>query len=261
MNKIKNLIKNKLILSIFIMLLLIFNTILTVGCSSKSNNLNKYVIHATGGFDEEIYLNSKDSMLHYIKKGYKLFEVDFIYTQDGKIVCSHEFEGFNTENNIPTYSEFMSNKVYGKYQTMDVEILCDIIKKYPKIKIIFDTKETDKIKIFQDLYNQFVEYGINVEKNLIVQVYSYSMYLSVKDYNVYEFWFTNYSMMYPQQLIINYFKNEKKVTTIVLSNNFYAKFLQEGIKLSKKIAVHGTSVQFSKKNTINYNVDYIFIHQ
>ena len=148
MNKI---LKNKkliIILSITTLIVTVV-TILLVAVLNKSKDKIKYVMHASGGFEDKIYLNSIESFEHNLEQGNTLFEVDFIYTKDGHIVCSHEFEniGNYSLSNKPTYTQFNQSLIYGKYHALTIDYIVEKVKENPKIKIIFDSKAGNKIKI------------------------------------------------------------------------------------------------------------------
>lgn len=254
------------IIAVVLIASIVFSIIIVL-LKEKNKNTPNYVIHATGGFGQEIYLNSQESLNYYIEQGFTLFEVDFLYTKDNAIVCSHEFENMGefSKSNRPTYDEFMSTLIHGKYHPLNLGTLIETVKQNPQVTIIFDTKESDKLAIFQDLYSKLRNFDFDTKKNLIAQFYTNSGYQAIKDYEVKEFWFTNYAPnnthRYTQQQIVEYFGTEKNVTTIVLSNFCYPQFKEEGIIFDKKIAVHGIEQIYTKSNTTYFTeVDYIFIH-
>jgi len=253
------------IISALLIIIIILGVFLNLQQRSESETekpLSRFVMHASGGLDNKKYLNSKESFEHHIKKGERLFEIDFAYTADKKIVCTHEFENignFSFEH-PPTYAEFNSAKILGEYTPLSVDYLVSAVKKNPNIVIVFDTKHNNKVELFNELYTTLRNKGFNTSKNLITQVYNYNDYKILKDLEVREFWFTNYVAIYPQDLINIYFSNEEKVTTIVLSYNVYSRFLNEDFKLTKDIAIHGTSQELTKENSTNLDVRYIFVH-
>ena len=58
------------------------------------------IAHAGGGYKNLTYTNSIDS-LQLNKKNYELFELDFFLTDDGKLVCAHDWS-----INLKTFSQF-----------------------------------------------------------------------------------------------------------------------------------------------------------
>jgi len=242
--------------------LLILTFILTLSNKHQEIDKSKYVMHASGGLNKQIYLNSKESLENYINQGFRLFEVDFAYTSDKQIVCTHKFENIpNYDGSTkPTFEEFNSHLVGGKFHPLDLNFLITTFNKHPDAKLIFDTKEPNAITIFEDLYIKLKSFKFKVEEQLIAQVYSKDGFHFLKDFKVKEFWFSNYMAKYPQQTIKSYFENEPLVTTIVLDQTFFETFSSQGLKLNKKIAVHSYKSILTIKNSKKLKCDYIFVH-
>lgn len=230
--------------------------------SSKENGTHPtYIMHASGSFGEEVYLNSQDSMDYYISQGETIFEIDFIYTKDGKLVCSHEFENLAdySLDNPPTYEQYLNTLVCGKYQPLTLAYLVKTLKDNPQIVIIFDTKQDVKIQVFNELYTILKSYDVDTKSQLIAQTYSYLDFLLLKDYDIKELWFTNYHAKYSQATINQYFGDEETIATIVLSYEFYNSYLQQGLIINKPIAIHSSKLALTKQNTVNLDVKYVFI--
>ena len=77
----------------------------------------EYIVHGAGGLDGNSYLNSQEGFIYYVQNGYKYIELDFLYTSDGQIVCSHFFEHSDELNfySRPTFEQFSSTLLEGKY--------------------------------------------------------------------------------------------------------------------------------------------------
>jgi len=253
---------NKQIIVLLITILLVIVPVLSVIVFSI-NYEERYVMHASGGYEGQKYLNSVESFDYHISQGNTLFEIDFLYTSDGQIVCSHGFEniGGYSLSNKPTYEQFKQSLVNGKYKPLLIDHIVKKIKINPQVKIIFDSKESDKVKIFSELYDILLEQGFNPARNLILQIYNYQDYLILKDYKVKEFWFTNYMAGYSQSKINEYFGNESKITTIVMPYQTYLNYVKSGLIIKKDIAVHGINYFLTKENSKDIDVKYVFVHQ
>ena len=231
--------------------------------NQKIEDSHKFVIHAGGGFNNISYLNSQEGMQHYAEMGYTLFELDFIYTSDNLIACSHIFEHSSAYSfgKRPTYNTFVKDLNKLGFEPINFSFIKTITKLYPNITIIFDTKEVDKLPIFDEVYQNLLEIGFDVENHLIAQVYDYDNYNAIKNYKVKEFWFTNYLAKLSQNEIYRTFASEEKITTIVLPVSQYERFMSEGYGLNKKLALHSTDIIFTRKaHAKKYkNVDYLFI--
>lgn len=193
------------------------------------------VIHAGGGGD---YLNCYEFTEEYASEGAEYIELDFAFTSDGYLVCSHQFEHCSGSiKNKPTLAEFMNSDL-GGYTPLTAETLMQIMSEYPGFKVVFDTKESDMFSVLDELEKVAAAAGINCYERFIVQFYSYSDYIRLKDTPFSELWFTNYKANYTGLTLQRCFGGEDRVTTIVMSqfnwmfkNTFY-------MVRGKQIAVH-----------------------
>lgn len=144
-----------------------------------------FVAHATGSLDGYTYLNSKESLLNSLDNGYKYIELDLAYTSDSIIVCVHNWEQFNKTTvpnicgkdsdlymRIPTYSEFKTRKIYGKFTPLSLQDVISIQKKRPF------TIVTDIICNAEALNSYFEK---NDRKNVMVEAFSEEAYHSLKE--------------------------------------------------------------------------------
>ncbi len=139
----------------------IFLLVCLWGCASQDYTFsyddivkdNQYFVHALGGDNGYTYLNSIDVMKKKYEEGFRLFEGDATLTSDGKLVMTHRWNKANIEtylglvydenNPAPTYDEFMSWKLQGKYNaTSFVEIL-DFMREHKDIVLMLDSGLTE----------------------------------------------------------------------------------------------------------------------
>jgi len=64
----------------------------------------KRIAHTGGGFDSRTYTNSYQALNRNVANGFEYFEIDFVFTSDGHLVCLHDWEnnfvrtfGFSTD--------------------------------------------------------------------------------------------------------------------------------------------------------------------
>lgn len=223
-----------------------------------------YVIHAGGGMDGTPYLNSQEGFLQNVQNGQKYIEVDFLYTSDDKIVASHLFEhndGFNLKNR-PTYDEFTSYKLEGKYTGMTFEWLLDQLEIFDDINIIFDTKESDSLSLLQDMVQIASARNFDIYSRFIVQVYSLENYHDMKEHFDFDrYWYTNYKTEYSPMEIKKNFADYDDIDTIVLWTSDWWVVNQTGIDLGKDIAVHTVHSQSAVNFLATHGVDYIYVDQ
>lgn len=213
------------------------------------------VIHAGGGG----YLNCEEVTLANIEAGYRYIELDFLYTSDGELVCSHRFEfgGYSLENR-PTYEEFIHIPLNGGYTGLTLQGLVSLLKAHGDFKVIFDTKESDAVSVLRTVQSACIRENVDFYERFIVQLYSREDYLALKGEGFCEFWFTNYKACYSSEKIEKYFGDDDRVTTIVLSARDWAQKRPFNLPSGKKIAVFTV-------NDVNYicflgarGVDFIY---
>lgn len=149
--------------------------------------------HSFGEIDGDTYTGSLEAFLENYQKGQRVFEVDFSLTSDEKMVLCHDWDmkiqmGVSSVN-IPTQEEFLSIPILNKYTPLSLEDLYDLMKEYPDIWIVTDTKDLSPETIekqFTIIRNTALDMNMpEMLDRLVVQLYAEEMYQVVK--NVYPF--------------------------------------------------------------------------
>lgn len=111
---------------------------------------NKIMAHALGGYDGNIYNNTEEALVNAIQNGFKFIEVDMTLTSDNKLVCTHGFDDLTCERTgvlyykeVPTYNQFITTKLHGKYKPIKVGTLIEYMRKYPDLLLEIDLKDQD----------------------------------------------------------------------------------------------------------------------
>ncbi len=220
----------------------------------------EYIMHASGGYENHSYLNAQQSFLYYAENGNNLVELDFLYTADGEIFCSHYmeyFEDFDFENR-PTLEEVKNSKLLGKYDAITFDWLMDTLETYPNIKIVFDTKETDSKALLNDMIAEALDADFDIKNRFIIQVYSKENYEDLQSLDFAEYWFTNYKAYYMPYQVNEYFGDKENVTTIVLYTTFWRLFTSFNYQTEKKVAVHTVNDPAEISFYTARGVDYIY---
>lgn len=159
---------------------------------------NKYMAHAGGGYEGNIYNNTKEAIINSIENGFKFIEVDMTLTSDDKLVCFHGWDKSTykaTEivyNGIPTYDEFMEWKIQGKYSTIDVNAVIDIMKEHPDLLVEIDLKKFGRARTKRAV-TQLVEsadYDEQILDRILMQFTSETAYFAIKE--IYDFKYYQY---------------------------------------------------------------------
>ncbi len=113
-------------------------------------NKTQKVAHAGGAIDGHVHNNSLEALNKSYSEGIRIFEIDFSYTSDGHLVLTHGFTEndyanvwgipYDEEKSIMDYKTFKKTKMFGKYTTMDLEMLVEFMKTHEDVYVIPDIK-------------------------------------------------------------------------------------------------------------------------
>ena len=168
---------------------------------NKNDNL-PIIAHAGGGYENQTYTNSIDT-LEYNKNNYNLFELDFFLTNDGKLVCSHDWNDFlESINKFESYVETKKG-----YKPCTYKSLNEWLIQNPKKRIVTDFKNNN-LSGLKFIAKNFENY----EQKFIPQIYTPSEYKKVKKIGYNDIIWTLY----------RYEKNNKKIIKFAKKMNLYA---------------------------------------
>ncbi|WP_286812499.1 MULTISPECIES: hypothetical protein [unclassified Maribacter] len=131
------------------------------------DNIDRYIAHAGGEINGVKSTNSKHALDENYKKGFRFFELDIIETSDGKLVAAHDWDMWArftdyTGTLPPTHAQFMKQKIYGDYTTLDMEGINTWFKQHPDATLI-----TDKVNDPLAFANAFID-----KDRLIMELFS-----------------------------------------------------------------------------------------
>ena len=146
---------------------------------TKQRSINfrgNYITHALGAIDGVAYTNSLDAFLDNYRQGCRVFEVDFDLVDDHLICCHDEtmFKRF-VGNQDYTYENFMRSKLLGKYTTLDIQGVSQLLRDYQDIWIITDTKYSDPESV-QKIFSMIKTACAGNLNRIIPQIYNQAMY-------------------------------------------------------------------------------------
>lgn len=166
------------------------------------------IMHALGGIDGAIYTNAREALENSYQNGRYLMECDMVLTADGEIAACHDWGFWNqmaNKNNsggglddyVPTLEVFKERRFRGKYTPLSGDDLVQIMKEYPDLYIITDTKYIEPEEVRQE-FEALVDTAVrnNCEEVLdrfVVQIYREYMYGIVNEIYPFPNWiFTLY---------------------------------------------------------------------
>ena len=126
------------------------------------------IAHAMGGLEGRAYTNSLEAFHHSYDLGYRIFEVDMALTPEGALVLTH--------NGAGPYDEFMRGT--GEYTRLDIRDLIALMREYPEIVVITDTKYAQREEYllqFTRILEAAGQADASILQRIVPQVYSVEM--------------------------------------------------------------------------------------
>ncbi len=169
---------------------------------------SQLIAHAMGGIDGVTITNSKEAFLYNYENGFKVFEVDFLYTDDLELIAIHDFynpylttEGYEYGYEVKdglTYDEFKENSIFGYYTPLSFEDIANLMVEHEDMYIVTDTKYTEDTFIRKQ-FNDIVEIANGIDPSIldriVPQIYNYEMYYKINEiYDFKEYIFTLYQL-------------------------------------------------------------------
>jgi len=207
---------------------------------SLSTN-DRLIAHAMGGIDGLSYTNSLEAFTRNYNAGYRVFEVDLIFTSDDKLIAKHDWNVAG--RNAPlTYAEFMNSKINGRYTPLSFEDVVLLLHKFKDIYIITDTKETDRVnveKAFRTICNVSAKIDPSVLDRVIPQIYNQDMYDWIKAvYNFKDIIYTLYQSSDSDEQVLD-FVSANNISKITMSTSrFNEDFTAKLAKINVITYVH-----------------------
>ncbi len=248
-----------------------------------------YIAHAMGGIDGFVYTNSIEAFKANYDKGYRLFEVDLLFTSDDVLVARHEwtetdYERFEQldfidlteiemnerEEYVPTLEQFLSMKINGQYTPMTFDDLLQLMQEYPDTIFITDTKWSDDESV-EKAFTAIVEQTKKVDESLlsriIPQLYTIEMFDIIEDINEFEqYVYTMYQEVQRSNYDVIEFINEHDKIVFVTMPQFLASvwgtprfdLIVQLQYLKKPLFFHTINDEFILEELLNYGASGVY---
>lgn len=204
-----------------------------------------YIAHAMGGIDGYDYTNSVEAFKYNYDKGFRIFEVDLLFTSDDELVARHEwsetdYERFeqldlinlstieknDRDEYIPTLEQFLNMKINGKYTPMTFDDVIRLLQEYDDIIFVTDTKWSDEESVeksFTAIVNQVKEVDEMLLTRIIPQLYTIEMYDIVeKIYGFENYVYTMYQETHRSNYEVIEFINKNEEIAFITMPQFFA---------------------------------------
>lgn len=147
----------------------------------NSNIDMSFILHAGGVTpDGKIGSNSIEAIEYSYLRGYRVFEIDFCWTEDNKLVCVHDWDAYYAPRlgkKAVTLKEFneLKDKCYG-FTSMSLDDLISFMKKNNDAIIVTDIKDdcVEGAKLLS-------EYCLDLKNRFYIQIYNKEEYESVSN--------------------------------------------------------------------------------
>ena len=208
------------------------------------------IAHAGGAMREAgtlyTYTGCKEAFEQNYLLGHRVFEFDFLPTTDGSLALTHEWE----DDKELTSSEWKQVKVEGKYTSLLIGDLLDIMVKYPDIYVVTDTKLTDDDDVkseFDIIYKECMERDPNLLDRIVPQIYTNGMYGVIMDvYDWKSVIYTTYKTRKDKDVtakdIVDFAKDKENICVITASVKD-DRFGEEGAKLVHDAGMNAVGLQ------------------
>jgi glycerophosphoryl diester phosphodiesterase len=193
---------------------------------SKEITPTKYIAHAGGGINNITYSNCLEALDLNYKLGHRIFEIDFSWTSDNKLIALHDWKKgyaklFNETINTPLdFNTIINKKMINNYTILTLSLISEWLKKHPDAYIVTDIKDKniEGLKYIADNFKEDIS-------RYIPQIYFTKEYQEVKKIGF-------------KNIILTLYLNKEsieKLTKFVDSNKLFALTTYLGKRDSSKI--------------------------
>jgi glycerophosphoryl diester phosphodiesterase len=177
------------------------------------------VAHAGGAVRGLVYTNSCEALDENYSKGYRVFELDFHWTTDGRLVLVHDWgeaaSQFGTAPHVFGYEEFLSRPRLDGLHQMTYSDLHEWLRNHPDALVVTDTKASN-----ERLLNYLRNNGRDILPQLILQIYRLSELRPARELGPRAVWLTVYKSNYPAWAL----KKVSGIDAFVIPAAFYDKY-------------------------------------
>lgn len=156
----------------------------------------RLVAHAGGAVHGRPYTNSREALDQHYAEGYRIFELDFHWTSDGRLVLVHDWlsasKDFGVAAHVFTYSEFVHARRRDGLRQMTFEDLRQWLQIHRDAFVVTDTKDDNPRLLAWLLRN-----GSDICPQLIIQIYRLTELDSARRLHPRAVWLTVYRYDYP----------------------------------------------------------------
>lgn len=217
----------------------------------------RFIAHAGGKINGYFYTNSKEALDQSYKKGFRMFELDFLKTSDNKFVAAHDWESWAkhakyTGTIPPTHSEFLAHPIYDIFTPLDMDSVNLWFQNHPEAILVsdkvneplaFSSLFIDRSRLIMELFDS-TSVSEGLKAGLLSVMPSQTVVQNLKLEDVIKW----------KQAGIKYAAVSRK---FILSNE---KLLEELSKNEIKVYVYNVNQEYDKDEDFvaKFELDYVF---
>ena len=242
-------------LILFLTVCLIFSSFLIT--SNAASSLPKYIMHAGGVLPNgRVGTNSIQAMQHSYKNGQYCLELDFVWTSDGQLVCTHDWDAWYTRRytgaDVPTFARFekLRKTTYG-FESPTLNSLVFWLRAHPKATIVTDVKDNNLKAV--EMFSKYKD----LRDRFIIQIYSPEEYDKVTSLGFKNIILTFYRIV-PQNVSLASVKGKNLVACTFPAQDDYKNAMSEFIKAGIPVYVHTINDKNEQKQWFDFGVSGIY---
>lgn len=194
------------------------------------------IAHAGGALHGLTYTNSREALDEHYSTGYRVFELDFSWTTDGRLVLIHDWNHSSTQfgvlPHVFSYDEFVKGTRRDGLHQLTFEDLRKWLRDHPDALIVTDTKDNNR---------RLLEYlganGGDLSPQLIIQIYRLSELHLARQLRPRAVWLSVYKCSYPAWAL----SMVTSVDAFVIPVSWYARYSQPKLMAKTRFYVHSLS--------------------
>ncbi len=187
----------------FIALVLV---LLIAGCKPNTPPPFGAIAHAGGGYDNRNYTNSIEALNHNYARGFRLFEIDFIWTSDDHLVCLHDWDktpkwllNYRDEKALSLEQFNEMNRANPEVTPCNLISLNEWLKSHPNAHVVSDIRGNNLRGLVQ--MRKIIE---QAEQRIIPQIRQPEEYTQVKYLGFHHIIWTLHSFQSDQEELLRY---------------------------------------------------------
>jgi len=193
----------------------------------------RLVAHAGGAVAGKIYTNSREALDQHYALGFRVFELDFDWTSDGKLVLVHDWERtslqFCVAPHVFSDAEYTGRKRCDGLTQMTFDDLYQWLHRHADALVVTDTKGSNE-RLLSEIHDRWPD----IAPQLIVQIYRGSELGGARKIKPRAVWFTVYKTSYPAWAL----KQVKGVDAIVIPIAQYRQYYDPALMARLRCYVH-----------------------